>query len=75
MFIRRFNPPIRCGESIIGKIVYFHFVLQISKYWGIAIIQQKRLGECPLCNKPSPNNEVHKECSDRENYLASKENN
>jgi hypothetical protein len=29
--------------------------------------------ECSLCSKPSLNGEVHKECSDRETYLANKE--
>jgi len=28
--------------------------------------------ECPLCGKPSDHGEVHKDCSDREAYLASK---
>jgi RecJ-like exonuclease len=28
---------------------------------------------CPLCDKPSKKSEVHKECSDREKYLADKE--
>lgn len=63
--------PADWAESMIGNTELPERVYIVMFKKG-ATKAYKESNICPLCGKDSFNSEVHKECSDREKYLADK---